>query len=132
MIHYYRIVRLGAEIIFSALVGMAIVVLPVLIDGRHSQNSAVFFPLIGNAVEDITFFTLGILFLLGLLLGIFGQGTVLLIGSATMLVFPMWSLTDMLAGCTGHDLWPMEWLFFGIESFPGLVGAIIGRVLKRC
>src|ERR1700722_15120859 len=131
VIQNYKIVRLCVEVFLAATAGMVVVVLPILIGGEHRHNSAVFIPVIGNAVEDVKLYTLGFLFVLGLVIGIFGRAPVLLVGSATMLAFPIWSLIDMLVGGTGHDLWPMEWFFYGVESLPGLAGAVIGRVAKR-
>jgi hypothetical protein len=110
---------------------MVVIVLPVLITQPRSISSAVFLPVVGEAIEGIKLYSFGLLFAAGFVLGVFGRGPVFLIGPATMLAFPLWSAIDMLAGGTGHNLWPFEWFFYLVESLFGLVGAAIGRSVKR-
>lgn len=126
-----KIARLCVEVVLAATAGMAAVVLPVVADPLHPHYPAAFLVFIADAVEGMKLYSLGLLVVVGLLLGLFGRGPVLLLGPATMLLFPIWSAADMLAGSTGHNLWPIEWFFYGIESLFGLLGAGIGRGVKR-
>jgi hypothetical protein len=126
-----KFIIFSLEVFLAAAAGMTIIVLPVIINGNHAKNSAVFLPVVATAVENMSFSTFGYLFILGLLLGLLTRTPFLIIGPAVMLFFPIWSLIDMIAGSDSHNLWPIEWFSYAIESLSSLAGAAMGRIVKR-
>ena len=117
------------ESIIAAFVGIMVVTLPLVLRGNCNRHHSGFFPVVRDSIEYMEFYSVGLLFLLGLLLGLFGRGRFWIIGMCTMLAFPLWSIIDMLAG-GDHNLFPLEWLIYGIMSFVGLFGSALGRGAK--
>lgn len=118
------------EVFLSAAMGLAVIVVPVALDSHARQYDAAFLPLIRNGVEGMKVYSLLFLVLVGCLIGYFGKGSVWFVGPAVLAFFPIWSIIDMVMG-GDHNLFPIEWLFYALESIPGLVGAVIGRAIKR-
>ena len=70
-----------------------------------------------------------ILFGIGVTFGLLGRAPVMLTGPATMAALLAWSVVDMALGGE-HNLFPIEWFFYGILSLCGLAGAVLGRRLR--
>ena len=66
-------------------------------------------------------------FIAGLLAGLLGQGSVWIIGPATMLCLPVGMLVETLTGGGGLNLWPIALMFYAALAAIGLIGAAIGR-----
>lgn len=54
-----------------------------------------------------------------------------LLGPLTMAVFPVVAVIDMMIWPTSHNLWPFEFIIYGLFCIPGLVGAFIGSRIGR-
>jgi hypothetical protein len=89
MTWFHQPISIRAEVFLAAVAGMAVIVLPVAADPLHTHYSAAFLPFMRDAVEGMKLYSLGLLVGVGLLLGFFGRGSVLLTGPATMLLFPV-------------------------------------------
>jgi len=74
-------------------------------------------------------YSLLLLIVVGAIFGYFGQTPVWLVGTATMAFFPIWSFVDMLMR-GGHNMFPIEWLLYGLHSIFGVIGAGIGRSIR--
>jgi hypothetical protein len=107
------ILRTFVEIFIAASVGAAVYFLSALIDPDNNL-SLILLPFVGFA------------------LGIFGRVPILLIGPATMLFVVTWSGIDLALGhSSGHELWPIELMVYGVISLIGLACAAVGRGIKR-
>lgn len=122
--------RLGLEVLLAAVGGVAALLVPVLLDPHARQHEAAFLPVMGNAVEGMHPSSLALLFLVGMLLGWVAKAPALLIGPATMLAFPVWSILDMAAG-GDHNLFPIEWSLYVVFSMFGLAGVAAARVVRK-
>jgi len=60
-----------------------------------------------------------------------GQGSVWIIGPATMLCLPVGMLVQAPTGEGGLNLWPIALVFYAALALISLVGAAIGRAGKR-
>ena len=109
---------------------MAVVVIPSAIDPNTKQQPAAFLPIIGNAVEGIKPISFLLLVVVGAVFGYFGRGHFGLVGMATLAFFPVWSCLDMFMG-NDHNLFPIEWFFYGMLSLLGMLGAGIGRFIAK-
>ena len=118
------------EVFLAASFGLAVVVIPVALDPNARQYEAAFLPIIRNGIEGMKIYSLLLLIVVGAIFGYFGQAPVWLVGTATMAFFPIWSLVDMLMGGS-HNMFPFEWLFYGLFSIFGVIGVGIGRSIKK-
>jgi len=91
-----------------------------------------FFCYMAHRADPDDNYTFLVPFGVGFLLGIFGRGTVLLTGPATMLALIVWSPIDLLLlHTTDHPFWPIEMIWYGVMACIGLIGAGIGRWIQR-
>ncbi len=67
----------------------------------------------------------------GALLGFLSVRLWWLLGPLTMSVFPVVAVIDMMVWPTSHNLWPFEFIIYGLFCIPGLVGAFIGSRVGR-
>src|SRR5712691_9719086 len=113
----------------AALLGLLAIVAPVwILDLRH--YTAPLFPLIRSGVEGMSLLTLVLLFCAGFLVGCFGIGHPLLLGTATVALLPLAAFAEMIVSSTSHNLWPLEFIIYGLISLCAVVGAFAGRFAK--
>lgn len=118
------------EVFLAASFGLTVIVIPVALDPNAKQYTAAFIPIIRNGIEGMKIYSLLLLIGVGAIFGYFGKAPVWLVGPATLAFFPIWSLIDMLMGGE-HNLFPFEWLLYGLESVFGVIGAGTGRFIKK-
>lgn len=118
--------RIAAEVVLSATAGFLACALPVVLDPDAVHHPAAFLPVVGDVAEGMKPYSLVLLFGIGFILGWIGSGAVWLTGPATAAVFPAWSVLDMALG-GDHNLFPIEWLIYGMYSLCGSVGGVLGR-----
>jgi len=114
----------------ATLLGLLAIVAPVwILDLR--RYSAPLFPLIRSGVEGMSPLTLVFLFCAGFLVGCFGVGHPLLLGIATVALLPILAIAEMSVSSTTHNLWPLEFLIYGLISLCAVAGAFAGRFAMR-
>ncbi|MFN0205646.1 MAG: hypothetical protein ACKVS6_04955 [Planctomycetota bacterium] len=118
------------EMFLAACLGMAVVIIPVALDPNSKKYDAAFLPWIRNGVEGAKPISYLLLVIVGAIFGYFGRGHFGFVGMATMALFPIWSCLDMFMG-NDHNLFPIEWIFYGIQSLLGMLGAGIGRFIAK-
>jgi hypothetical protein len=114
----------------AALLGLASVILPVWILSPQPYTAPLF-PLIRTGVEGMSYLTILFLFVSGLLLGFVGAGHPLLLGLASMILFPCLAIAEMVVSPTSHNLWPLEFALYGLISLCAVFGAFLGRFLQK-
>jgi hypothetical protein len=114
----------------ASLLGLAAVVAPVWIL-RPRHYSAPLFPLVRTGVEGMSFLTLVFLFCSGIILGCFGRGSPFLLGITTVALLPVSAIAEMIVSPTSHNLWPLEFAIYGLVSLSAIVGAFLGRFVRR-
>lgn len=117
-----RSARIAIEVVLTAGAGFLACAVPVHLDPGHRDYGS----LLRNTVEGFEMYSLALLAAVGFLAGLFGSASVLLLGVATVAVLPAWSLLDMAVG-HDHNLFPVEFAFFGGYALFGVLGAWLGR-----
>jgi hypothetical protein len=114
----------------ASLLGLLAIVAPVwILDLR--RFTAPLFPLVRSGVEGMSLLTLVFLFCAGFLVGCFGVGHPLLLGMATVALLPILAIAEMSVSSTTHNLWPLEFIMYGVISLCAVAGAFAGRFAKR-
>ena len=118
----------------AAAFGFTAVVLPSLFEPPLEPTAAVFMPVVGNAVMLLTWSVpsrMAYLFLAGLA-GTFVTGAPpWLVGAATMVLFPIWSLLDaVMAGPQSHTLLGIEFIIYAFFTIPAVIGAGVGIIAR--
>jgi hypothetical protein len=124
-----KVRRIAAEMLLAGVAGLCAYVLPVALDPAARHYHAAFLPFVGDAVEGMKPYTLALLFGIGLIFGLVGRAPFWLTGPATMAAFPIWSILDMARGGE-HNLFPIEWLVYGLVSLLGLAGGVVGHLVR--
>ena len=128
-----------AEIAITGVAGMVAVVFPVLfVSHPHLPADAeyqhiAFFPLLIEASAlpvSLQCLSYVLLAAVCLVLGFGGRGPIWLVGPAIMLIYPIWSFIDLLAGGDTHQLWPFEMIAYGVMSLVYIVPTGIGRLAR--
>lgn len=126
--------RIGLELSVAFLAGSAILVLPVLLDPWHSplSHSHALVPFVRESIERLSIYSLPLLIVLGVLLGVFATAHTLLLALSATALFPLYSLADLaIRGTEGQDALPWDWGSFAfIATFP-LVGISAARFARR-
>ena len=117
------------SLLAAALLGLAAMLTPVLIHPGQAYNAPLF-PLVRAAVERVSWSSAGLLLVAGLIVGCFGAGPPWQLGLATMALFPLSAIAEMFADGTSHNLWPLEFVMYGVLSVPAIVGACVGRAAR--
>jgi hypothetical protein len=115
----------------AALLGVGAVVLGVDGRGTLEGGTSPLFPAVARGVERLNGWSVGLLLLAGFIPGAFGKAHPLLVGLATMALFPIMSLADIVVDQTSHNLWPLEWGIYTVLTAPGILGAFLGRRFRR-
>ncbi len=118
----------------AAAFGFTAVVLPSLFEPPLRPTAAVFLPVVGNAVMLLTRYVrsrMAYVFLAGLA-GTFVTGAPpWLVGAATMVLFPLWSLLDAaMAGPQSHSLLGIEFIIYAFFAIPAVIGAGVGIIAR--
>lgn len=121
--------RITIELISAAILGLAVIIIPVVLDSSAHQYDAAFLPVIRTAVEGMKFKSLILLIPLGAVFGCFSKTPFWLVGPATVVLLPLWSSVDLALGGS-HNLLPIEWAFYCFYGAFGMLGASIGYGIK--
>lgn len=107
--------------------GFLCVVLPNLILDRGTVD----YPFVRDAIENMSFPHVALaLLLFGFFLGWNHPRYWWLLGAATMSAFPIVAIIEMLRNPFSHNLWPIEFVYYAIDSIPAQLGALAGHVLS--
>jgi len=113
----------------AALHGLGAVNLPVWLLSLRPYTAPLF-PLLRTGVEGLSFLTFIFLFVSGLLLGLFARGHPFLLGIATMGLFPLLAIAEIVVSPTSHNLWPLEFMIYGFVSLSAVLGVYFGRYVQ--
>lgn len=123
-----RLYYLGKLVAIGAL-GACAYVAPIVILPSHTSGDGLF-STVRSAVEGAGPFTMLLLFLVGLVAGVVLRTTSAWIcGLAAVALLPLTAFVEILIDPTSHNLWPLEVVFYGLESLFAVAGAAFIRVL---
>ena len=123
------IAKLVASCLLGAIVGFVLIVLPRWLAGAHTESV---FTLVRNNVEGLSGWHLLLLFIAGLVCGLALRppysvySSVCLVGS-----LPVIAIAEMLKDPTSHNMWPFEFMMYGLLCFVPVAGTFFALFLKR-
>lgn len=118
--------------LLASSLGVLSIVLPIFFLPNIKQYDSPLFSIIRTGVEGISYWSFGLLFLSGFIIKIFSQASSLKLGLATMSLFPIMTILEMIVDPTSHNLFPIEFIYYGILSVPAITGAFISqRIFKK-
>jgi hypothetical protein len=119
--------------IIAAVLGFISIILPPYIKhgGKVVFYDAPLFPIIATAIKNLSIFpTTVLLTIAGFIVGYLKSEIWWLLGFATIMLFPLAAVCEMVLYPTTHTLWPVEMLLYGLLSIPPIIGAFLGSKLK--
>lgn len=115
--------------IAAAALGVLSVVAPVFILSRR-EYAAPLFPWVRSGIEGFSLLSAVLLFSSGVLLGFRTSKHPVIFGMCTMAAFPLLALAEMVADSKSHNLWPLEFLIYGVISLVAVAGAYVGKHMR--
>lgn len=118
----------------GALAGLGCIMAPpyLLPGGIRRIYEAPLFPVLRTAWENLAFLpTMLLLFILGMGLGAALPKSWRSVGISPVLLLPVAAILEMFADPTSHNLWPIEFVFYGFVGLAPLVGALAGSLVRR-
>ncbi len=114
----------------SALLGALAVTAPVLLGARTLLPPAPISSVVRAAVENAGIAAVLGLFVAGAVARYFTAASIWLVGFGTVAALPLFAFAEMLADPMSHNLWPIEFVIYGIGATPGILGALVGHGLS--
>jgi len=120
-------------IVAAVLGSLSIILPPYISPGKKVVfYDAPLFPIIATAIKNLSIFPTTLLLLIaGFIVGYLKSDIWWLLGFATVILFPIAAISEMILYPTTHNLWPLELLVYGILSIPPIIGALLGSKLKK-
>ena len=114
----------------SAVLGALAVTAPVLLGDRTHLPPAPISSVVRAAVENGGIAAALGLFIAGAVARYFVAASIWLVGFSTVAALPVFAIAEMLVDRTSHNLWPFEFVIYGIAATPGILGALAGHGLS--
>ena len=89
------------------------------------------FPSLRRGIESSNLVSIACLALIGWLAGRFSTVPALAIGPVTLCLLPVVSSLEMRLNFGSHNVWPLEWLAYGVCAIIQTAGAAFGRWQRR-
>jgi hypothetical protein len=113
-----------------SILGMLSIILPVFILEDLRTYDSPLFPLIRTGIEGISTYSLSFLFLSGFIVKLFSNASFWKIGFMSMALFPLAAICEMIADSSSHNMFPIEFIFYGIYTIPSIIGAYTSQVIR--
>ena len=111
--------------ILISVFGVISIILPVLFQPDIPHYEAPLFPLIRTGIEESSLWTVGFLFLLGIIGSLLVNLQGWKIGLLTVSLLPLVAIAEMGIDSSSHNLFPIEFFFYAVFSIPSMIGAYI-------
>ena len=118
-----RFIKAWAPLSAAAFAGLVAVMLPVALNPTLRHYDAPLFPWVRTGWEGAGLLTVFLLGLAGLGVAVMSKTRPLALGIATMALFPVMSIDEIIVDPTSHNLLPLEWLMYLAATAPGIAGA---------
>lgn len=119
-----------SALIGVSILGMVSIILPVFILGDLKHYDSPLFPILRTGIEGFSIYSLIFLFLSGFIVKLFSNVPSWKIGLMSMVLFPLAAICEMIADSSSHNLFPMEFIFYGIYTIPTIIGAYSSQLIK--
>jgi hypothetical protein len=114
-----------------AILGMSAIVLPVLFLNDLKHYDSPLFPLIRTGIEGMSIYSLGFLILSGFIVKLFSDESYWKIGLMSMVLFPIAAICEMIVDLSSHNMFPLEFIFYGFCTIPAVFGAYLSQFIRR-
>ena len=115
----------------ASILGLLSVVLPTFFQHDLKKYDAPLFPLIRTGIEGISSWSFGLLFCSGFGLKLMSRLSGWKIGLATMALFPIMTIIELIADSSSHNLLPIEFIFYAVFSLPAILGAYLAQGVRK-
>lgn len=117
--------------ILIAILGLAAIAIPpLLLPVEHYESPL--FPIIRTGIENFSFYSMALLIICGMIAGMLSPSHKFLWSFASVSLFPIISIAEMIVDPSSHKLWPIEFtLTYGFFFFITLLGALIGKFIRE-
>lgn len=110
---------------------MISILIPVFIlDDLRTYDSPLF-PMIRTGIEGISLYSLLFLISSGFIIKSFSDLSSWKIGLASMALFPLAAICEIIYEPTSHNLFPLEFIFYAIYTLPALLGAYLSEFITN-
>ena len=118
------------SIVTISILGMISIVLPVFFLDDLKHYDSPLFPLIRTGIEGISMYSLGFLIFSGFIVKLFSDVPSWKIGLMSMILFPLAAICEMIADSSSHNMFPIEFIFYGFYTIPAIIGAYTSQLIK--
>ncbi len=118
------------SIVTIAILGMSSIVLPVFFLDDLKHYDSPLFPLIRTGIEGTSMYSLGFLIFSGFIVKLFSDVPSWKIGLMSMILFPLAAIFEMIADSSSHNMFPIEFIFYGFYTIPAIIGAYTSQLIK--
>lgn len=127
----HQAARAALELTASAAAGFAAFLAPLIVAPPPKLMASPLFPLVRTAVESPRISSFVGLAIVGGLAGFFAGAPWMLLGLITTGMFPICAMAEIAKDSTSHNLLPLELIMYAIFSLPAVLGAGLGRLIRR-
>ena len=113
--------------LLASILGVISIVLPTFFLPDLKQYDSPLFPLIRTGIEGISIWSFGLLLFSGFGLKLLSKLSGWKIGLATMALFPILAIFEMIVDTSSHNLFPIEFIIYALYSVPAIIGAYFAQ-----
>lgn len=114
-----------------SILGLLSMILPLYFLGDSIKlYESPLFPLLRTAIEKPSPYFLPFLFLSAFVVKLFSNLPSWKIGLMSMALLPLAAICEMIADSSSHNLFPFEFIFYGIYTIPATIGAYTAQLFK--
>lgn len=117
--------------LLTAVLGVLSILLPVFFQAGLKHYESTLFSLIRDGVEGISMWSFALLFSTGFVMRFYTNLSGWKIGLATMALFPVMAILELIVDSTSHNLLPIEIIMYAIYAIPAIIGAYMGQGVQR-
>lgn len=115
----------------ASILGVISIVLPIFFLPDLKQYESPLFPLIRTGIEGISIWSFGLLLISGFGMKLMSKLAGWKIGLATMALFPIMAIIEMIADSSSHNMLPFEFIGYALYSVPAIIGAYLAQGIKK-
>lgn len=120
----------AAVIVLAPIAGVASFLVGGLFAPHFDYSDPALSPTLRDGIEGFNLVSVACLAGVGWLGGRYSIVPALALGPLTLLLLPVLSLIEMRMYPTTHNLWPFEWMIYGVYTLLPMVGAGVGRWMQ--
>ena len=117
--------------LLASILGVISIVLPVFFQPDLKQYDSPLFPLIRTGIEGISVWSFVLLLISGFGVKLLSKLAGWKIGLATMALFPILAIIEMIVDSSSHNMLPFEFIFYALYTVPAIIGAYLAQGTKN-